>query len=167
MLTYLATFAGGAGLYLLLCAGTALAGRGLLRLCRARVDGRAEWPLAVVLGFLLWTLALGVAVGLRVPVRAVAPWLGAASALLALVGLYRPGAALRQGGLLLAACALLPAVTMAPALRGGLLNTSETVAQDGWFYAAAGEYFREFPRGEPGGTAVVTQFGSTLAECWG
>jgi hypothetical protein len=160
---FLATFAGGAGLYLLLCAATALAGRGLLRLGRARV-GVAEWPLAAVLGSLFWALALGVAVGLRAPVRAVAPWLGGATLLLAAAGLWRPWAALRHGGLLAAACALLPAATLAPTFRAGLTSTTETVASDGWAYMATAEYFRDVPRGEPGGPAPVHRYGSVLAE---
>jgi hypothetical protein len=164
MLSFLATFAGGAGLYLLLCAATALTGRGLLRLGRAGVGGKAEWALAAVLGFLFWSLALGLAAALRVPVRAAAPWLGGASLLLALLGLYRPWASLRAGGLLVAVCALLPVAAMAPTFRTGLTATTETLAQDGWAYAAAAEYFRDFHRGEPGGGAVVTQFGALMAD---
>jgi hypothetical protein len=159
MLTFLATFAGGAGLYLLLCAATALCGRGLLRLGRAEV-GAAEWPLAAVLGFLLCSLTLGVAVGLRLPVRAVAPWLGGASLLLALVGLWRPG----RGALPALACALLPVAALAPTFRAGLTETTETVALDGWAYMAGAEYFGECPRGEPGGAAPVCRFGALLGE---
>jgi hypothetical protein len=164
VLRLLATFAGGAGLHLLLCAATASVGRGLLRLGRARVSARAEWVLAAALGFLLWVLVLGLAVALRAPVKAVAPWLGGASLLLALFGLYRPWAALREGGLAIAVCALLPLAALAPTFRAGLTGTTETVAQDGWAYAAGAEYFRDFARGDAGGDAPVCQFGGTLAD---
>jgi hypothetical protein len=160
MLTFLATFAGGAGLYLLLCAATALCGRGLLRLGRADIAGLPGWPLAAVVGALFWVLALGVAVGLRLPVRAVAPWLGGASLLLALVGLWRPG----RGVLLALACALLPVAALAPTFRAGLTETTETVASDGWAYMAGAEYFGECPRGEPGGHDPVCRFGALLGE---
>jgi hypothetical protein len=163
MLRFLATFAGGAGLYLLLCAATTLAGLGLLRLGRVNVGGKAEWVLAAVLGFLFGTLALGWAVALRVPVKAVGSWLGAAALLLALYGLYRSWASLREGGPLVAACALLPIVVLAPTFRTGLTATTETVAQDGWAYAAAAEYFHDFARGDAGGGDPVSQFGSSLA----
>ncbi len=164
MLRFLATFAGGAGLYLLLCAATVLVGRGLLRLCRAGVSARAEWVLAAVLGFLFWVLALGLAVALPAPVKAVAPWLWGASLLLALAGLSRPWPSLRWGGLPVAVCALLPLAVMAPTFRAGLTVTTETVAQDGWAYAAGAEYFRDCVHGDDGGAAPLCRFGSTLAQ---
>jgi hypothetical protein len=157
MLTFLATFAGGAGLYLLLCAATALAGRGILRLGRAEA-GAAEWPLAAVLGFLFWSVALGVAVGLRLPIRAVTPWLGGASLLLALLGLRRPA----RGAWLAAVCALLPVAALAPTFRTGLTEVTETVACDGWAYMAGAEYFGERPLRGPAGRAPLMEYGSLL-----
>src|SRR3954466_14795638 len=91
----------GVCLFFSLCAVTVLIGRGLLRLLRLETLPRAGLLLAPVVALVFWSLSLGVAGALRVPTRAVTPWLWAASGLLAVSGLRRLGAALRPAGPLL------------------------------------------------------------------
>src|SRR5690242_4970427 len=94
----LSTSAGGLGLYLLLCAVAVLTGRGLLRLLHCQVEPRARLALAPLLALLFWTLARGVLGATPMLVRAAAPWLWAATLLLALSGLRGLWADLRRGG---------------------------------------------------------------------
>lgn len=153
----------GLALYVCLALATALSGRGLSRLLRLGLAEPDEATYAPVLTFLAWTLTLGMAVGLRLPVAAVAPWLWTASALLAIYG--RPWRlSFRRHVAPLALCGALPLLTLAGRFAAGLAETADTVAMDGWFYMANGRFLYDHGRNSYAGPNVVHQFGSFFQE---
>jgi hypothetical protein len=135
----------GAALYVVLCALAALTGRGLVRLFRMTADQRTGWLLAPVGTLLFWSLSLGVAAGVGLPIKYVAPALWGASGLLAVYGLWRPLPDFRSA-LPLLLCAVLPVAVMARPFAVGLTQDCGTVALDGWTYMAGGHYLWDHPR---------------------
>src|SRR5262245_52148285 len=146
--------------YLALCAVATAAGRGVLRLVSARPA--PSLLLAPVLGLVLWSLALGVTVGLRVPVKLSAPWLWGGTLLLAAYGLRGPWCDSRAPGAVLAFCAALPMVAMAPYFRHGLSDYMGSVLPDGWSYVAAAQFLWERSRGAEGAPVLLHQYAQHL-----
>jgi hypothetical protein len=99
MITQIATFAGGLGLYLLVCAISVAAGMGLVRLLRVRLPRPSALVLAPVLTLAFWSVFLGFGVPLGVPVRQLTPLLWALTLGLALYGVGRPLLARRFKGI--------------------------------------------------------------------
>lgn len=130
---------GDMGLYLGLCTLTALVGRGLLQLLGMPTRATVAPVLAPVMAFVFWSLVLGMAAAAGIPVGRAAPWLWGLSAVLAAAGL-RGWPALRTSIPALAASALLPLAVMPGAFRGGLTQSTEGMAFDGFFYSALGQY---------------------------
>src|SRR6185312_14064588 len=104
--------------YAALCAVATVTGRGVLRLLGLRTT--PHLLLSAVLGLVVWSLAVGIVVGLQVPVKLAAPWLWGGTALLALNGLRGPWPDLRASGPGLLLCAALPPIAMAPHFAHGL-----------------------------------------------
>jgi len=154
------TILGGCALYLLVCLIAVVSGYGLLSLLRIeRTDGALF--LAPVVSFVFWSLALGVAVGLCIPLRQVAYGLWGLTLVLALIGLvYRPFGRTPISVLLL--CAGLPILIMGYYFIGGLFDTV-SISYDGWSYIAFGQYIWEYPRGAQGGLAPLYQYSAHLA----
>ena len=121
--------------YCALCFIALATGRGLLRLIGARSPTSALLSPVVALAF--WTVALGVAVGWSVPIKQVAPWLWAATAIASVNGLRSIRSEPAASWVALAACAALPLVVMAPYFWHGLSDYAASIAPDGWSYAAA------------------------------
>jgi hypothetical protein len=164
-MTALLAVARGLGLYLLVCLAATLAGRGLLRLCRLRVRHRAELALAPVLTLIGWTLALGVAAALRVPLRLVSPWVWAATFVLAGAGLLQPRRILRREALLpWLVCLAVPLVVLARPIKHGLDDCLDCMNMDGWFYMAGGHYVHEWGRLPYDGPDSILQLGSYYRE---
>jgi hypothetical protein len=165
-MTALLAVARGLGLYVLLCLVATLAGRGLLRLCRLRVPGRAELALAPVLTLVAWTLALGVFAALRLPMRLVTPLVWAATFALAGAGLLvkprrMPGRAALLAWLM---CLVLPLMVLARPVKHGLAECLDCMNMDGWFYMAGGHYVHEWGRLAYDGPDPILQLGSHFRE---
>lgn len=150
-------------LYLLLCTVTVVTGHGLLRLLRLEVTGASALLLAPVLTLVFWSVALGIAGGWRLPIKAVSPWLWGVTILLAINGLCQRWSAIRAAGPMLLLCAVLPMVVMAPYFWHGLSDYIGSIAPDGWSYVAYGQYLWEYPRGTRGGLAPLYQYAAHLS----
>jgi hypothetical protein len=154
---------GGLLLYLLLCGLACLAGYGLLKLLGLATASPAMILFAPVATLVFWSLAVGIAVGLRVPMKEVTPWLWGITAMLVINGLRRPWPAWRYESGLLLFCAALPIIVMARYFWYGLSDYSGTIAPDGWAYISYGQYLWEYRRGIEGGLAPLYQFASHLS----
>src|SRR5262249_3301352 len=119
----------GLGLYFLLCVATVLTGRGLIHLIRLKIEERTELVFASILGFIFWSLCLGVAGGFRVPVKGLAPWLWGASALVSAIGLCRRWPAFRSSWPALLLCVALPVVLMGHCFLMGITEDADRYAQ--------------------------------------
>jgi hypothetical protein len=152
--------------YVLLCVAATLGGRGLRRLARLPVEGSATAALDPLLGLLFWVLALCVTAALRLPLRLVSPGLWAATALLAVYGLFaRPRPRPSAGALLVwLACLLVPLPVMAGAFRQGLTECLDCLHMDGWIYMAGGHYVYEWGRNPYDGPNPILQVGSYFQE---
>jgi hypothetical protein len=103
--------------------------------------------MAPVATLLFWSLSLGVAAGLGLPIKNAAPVLWGVSGLLAVYGLWRRLPDFRSA-LPLVLCAALPVVVMARPFAFGLTQECSTVALDGWTYMAGGHYVWGHARGD-------------------
>ena len=147
--------------YAALCLIALAVGRGLLRMLRFR--GGPALLLAPVAALAFWTVALGILVGLSVPVRHVAPWLWAATALVGLTGLRPwPDEGRRPWGVS-SLCAALPVLVMAPYFWSGLSDHVGSVMPDGWSYIATGQYLWEHRRGVEVAPVPLYQFAQHLS----
>jgi hypothetical protein len=147
-------------LYFALCTVMTLAGAGVLRLLRLRLDRRASLLFAPVATQTLWVLAFGIGVALRTPVRFLAVPVWAITLLLAGVGC----AALARGpdrqtdraadddggGPLYALCVVLPILVLLPYFMFGLAEYTGSRHPDTWTYSAYAEYIWSVPRGGTG-----------------
>ena len=139
-----------------------LAGRGLLRVINVQA-GRCELVVAPVLTLTFWSLLLGLAATLRMPLREATPWLWLVSFCLAVYGAMPPFPRAKTGILLLL-CFLLPVVVMRDYFRLGLADFAGSSMPDGWMWVAFGQYLWQFPRGLEPGPAPLYQYATILAE---
>jgi hypothetical protein len=147
--------------YLVLCAVATATGRGLLRLLALRpAPPMASAPVAALV---VWSLALGIGVELWLPVKVLAPWLWAATALLAANGMRGPWGDLRAAGASLALAAAVPPIVMAPYFQGGLSDHVGSLLPDGWSYVAAAQYLWEHARGTDGTPVLLYQYAQHLS----
>lgn len=147
--------------YLLFAFVTIFVGRGLLCLLRLRVERRAELLVSVVLALVFWTIALGVAGGVRLAIRPVMPWLWGASLALACLGLlWRPRVYLSASIIPTLVCVTLPLVCMPERVASGLLESSASIGSDGWVYMAGGQFLYDHGRTAYHGTNLIYQVGS-------
>jgi hypothetical protein len=173
----------GYGPYLLVVVMLTLSGLGLLRLARAGLDRTLTWLLAPCVGQALLACLLGLAVGLRQPLKHVTVWLDLVMAAAAVAGAYdllRPrraraadrtdradrGTDRRRVWACLTLACLLPFVSLWPYLdlREGLAGYRGSGLWDGWGYVAIGQYVWDYPRGASGGLPVFYQFGAAFSE---
>lgn len=154
---------GGLLLYLLLCGIACLTGHGLLKLLGLARASSAMLLFAPVAALVFWSLTVGIAVGLRMPMKEVTPWLWGITAMLAINGLRRPRLEWRYEGGLLLLCTALPIIVMARYFWHGLTDYSGSVAPDGWSYVAYGQYLWEYPREIDGGLAPLYQYAAHLS----
>lgn len=147
--------------YLLLCFVAVFAGRGLVYLLRLRVEDRAELVFSAVVTLVFWTLVLGIAGGLRLPIRTITPWLWGGSLALASFGLVRrPRSYFSSSSLPICLCAALPLACMIDRVAAGLLESSASIANDGWIYMAGAQHVYDHGRTSYHGTNVIDQVGS-------
>ncbi len=151
-LSSLAVYVGAAAL-------ATLAGRGLLRCCRTPLSQPTAWLLAAPSLLAAWTVVAGLAVAWGWPLRAVAPLVLAASALLALAGL-RGRRARPPVALLLAAG--LPVAMLAPHFAPGLRDCSLAFTGDGWAYVADAQ--RLWEPATTGALPILQAWAKTLAD---
>jgi hypothetical protein len=163
MVQYIEIIGSGLLLYLLLCAIACLAGYGLLRLLGLATASPAMMLLAPAMTLVFWSLVVGIAVGLRAPMKEITPWLWGVSVILALNGLRRPWLAWQYESALLLLCAALPMVIMARYFWHGISDYSGSVAPDGWAYITYGQYLWDHQRGAEGGLAPLYQFAAHLS----
>lgn len=155
-------------LYLLLCGFTVLTGRGIVRLLKLETPSShsAQAPagplLAVVLTMLYWTIIVGVLVGLRLPVRVVAPLLWGSSLCFAVYGWRGVRTWMRGGSMVWIACLIAPVVLMAEHFCNGLTNHLGSIAPDGWSYMSYAEYIWKYPRHTEGGLLPLYQYAAHL-----
>lgn len=152
----------GFALYLLLCTFSALTGRGILRVFSVKLPDRAEPLFAPVLTYALWVLVLGGTASFGIPVKQTAPWLWAASAVLAIVGMPRTRGGLARCGMAWLSCALFPVIAMNSAFIGGLTESVDGIAMDGWYYLAGGVYAWEPGLRHAGHLNIVQQAAATF-----
>ncbi len=161
------TVGAGLGLYCLLAAVSALGGVGLLRLIRIRLSdaGRVYLGPTVMLG--LWSVMLGIGLGLAIPLDRffVVCWVAMLG--LAAYAVYREGRALlgvvRGEWLPLLLALVIPAGIAAPYLWWGLTQYVGSPIMDGWSYVADGQYLWAYPRGADGGLAPLYQYAAHLS----
>jgi hypothetical protein len=145
--------------YLALCALTAVAGQGLLRLMGLKLPPRAAWLLAPVLTFVAWSVLLGVIGATPTPMKQAAPWVWGLTGLLAAFGCLSFRKA-RPALALLGLCGVLPVLVLLPAFRAGTTEELYSRIPDGWWYLAMGQNLWDHGHGEPNPQGPL----STLAE---
>jgi hypothetical protein len=150
--------------YLLLCIVSVLTGLGLLGLLKLVLADRPYLLLAPVTALVFWSLVLGTAGALRLPIKDIAPWLWLATLLLMLNGLFHLWRKPRTFTPLLMLCALLPIAVMARYFWNGITEYTANIAADGWSYVAFGQYLWEYPRGADGGLAPLYQYAAHVSE---
>lgn len=136
----------GFGLYLAVCLVALVAGNGLLKLMRVRLEDQLRFYFAPILTLVFWVLGLGLVGAVGWPLKYVCPCVWGATLVLFGYGCWGrprvPPAVLP--GLLL--CALLPVLGMARAFAFGLTEYPWTLGGDGWNYLAVAQYNWEFGR---------------------
>lgn len=149
-------------LYLLLCFIAIVAGCALLRLFQIKVSS-GFLLLAPVATLSFWSLALGIAGGLRIPIKEIWFLVWGITLFLAFVGVRRCWIELQSGYLFMVICILLPILTMPSYFLNGLIDYLGSVLPDGWSYIAFGQYLWEYPRGAQGGLAPLYQYAAHLS----
>lgn len=153
----------GVALYLVVCTIAVLCGFGILRLFKLEAT-TGSLLLSPVIALVFWSLTVGIAAELRLPIKNVAVWLWGATILLAIYGLLRVRAYVDSTKLLLFLCVALPMVIMGRYFMNGLTDYLGSVLPDGWSYIAFGQYLWEYPRGTEGGLAPLYQYAAHLSD---
>lgn len=133
-------FIKGVEAYLLLCSISTLAGRGIVRALRLKIDDNAEPALAAVLIYMLGSVVIGLTASTGIALRLAVPWIWGASGFLAVIGLLPPWPRPRTFLPSLLLCLALPVASLPHAFRVGLTEHAGTLCFDGFFYAAGGNY---------------------------
>lgn len=181
----LAMLDGGLLLYLLLCALSVVAGLGLVRLLRLPLSVRSALILAPALTLAFWSVAFGVGVPFRIPVRYLTAPVWAATLALAAYGLWALAVASRSAtpvqdhpdaapalspttrsagrrllgeGWLLAVCAALPVIVLFPRFWEGLADHPGSNYPDEGIYVAYGQYLWSYSWDVRGGLAPIYQY---------
>ena len=149
--------------FLLLCLVSIFAGLALLTLLGLPVQPIHRWLLAPGACLTAWTIALGTAVSLGIPVRHLALPIWAATAGLCVYGLWLArGRLTRNAGWPLLTAMALPIAIMGSDFRQGLGNFIGGPAPDGWSYVARGQELWEMSKDTMGRLAPLYQYASHM-----
>ncbi|WP_027184781.1 hypothetical protein [Desulfovibrio inopinatus] len=151
--------------YIVLCAAALMAGRGLLRLTGVVSDNSGTLFLAPVVTMTMWTILLGWAVLLHLPLAWVVPFVWGLTALLSLFGSQSATQEMRHFPGLIQLTGLLPIILLAPAFWHGLADYTGSWFWDKWYYVATG-WLTVFPNTalSPDVSPLV-EYASNFSQC--